>query len=105
MLGGDGGRCGVRRVQGGARVSRAARGLSPPFAVPGPAATTGGGGHDLSFGRGRDGSCATRRLQGAFESTQSMCTSTAGPLVAKLNDAVVRLVPIPTPQELRARYG
>lgn len=41
------------------------------------------------------------RLRGAFESTQSTCAGTVGSLVLKLNDAVLRLVPIPSPTELR----
>jgi len=41
------------------------------------------------------------RLRGAFESTQSTCAGTVGSLVLKLNDAVLRLVPIPSPAELR----
>lgn len=44
------------------------------------------------------------RLRGAFESAQSTCVRTANSLVAKLNNAVLHLVPIPSPHDLRKRY-
>jgi hypothetical protein len=46
---------------------------------------------------------ARARLRGAFESTQSTCAGTVGSLVGKLNEAVLRLVPIPSTQDLRLR--